>query len=220
MFSFFKKNKLTSRSVILPETGWKLIEQNAQERTWINETGNAAFSFFFFDIKPDLPFQTMNINAYRSSYRMAALKHEGGIVESDFVDLKGINGLRFIIKVPMGEHGMRYLSAVTIPFRNYSYVLRVQAEEAGTTGIRDAVVASQLMATGEIKPGDNGFENWFADPYDKIFRQGRLMNKSEDRKYDAVFPDHPLTIVRRMLQKLETEIQFAPEIYKAEKFWQ
>jgi hypothetical protein len=220
MFSFFKKNKLNFRSVILPETGWVLYEQDKTISSWHNEAGNAVLSFIFFDKKPDMPIAARNIDAYRSLYRMAALQQEGGIIESDFVDLKGITALRFIIKVPMDEYGTRYLSAVTIPFRNCSYVIRVQAEEAGTTGIRDAFVASQLMATGEIKAGDNGFENWFADPYDKIFSKGRLMNKSEDRKYDAEFPNHPLTTVRQMLQKLETEIRFEPEIYQAEQFWQ
>lgn len=39
-------------------------------------------------------------------------------------------------------------------------------------------------------------KRWIYDPYDKSFTKGLLMNLSEDRRFDAEFPEQSLTEVR------------------------
>ena len=42
-------------------------------------------------------------------------------------------------------------------------------------------------------------EEWQKDPYDETFTKGFLMDWTEDEKYDGMFPDHPLSELRRFV---------------------
>ena len=84
--------------------------------------------------------------------------------------------------------------------------------------MREAVIANQLMAAGELETGEHGFENWRFDPYDKNHKHGTLMNLSEQELYDAQFPDHPLTQARILLKDIEQNLTFASEIKKLKAF--
>lgn len=219
MFSFFKKSRLALGSVILPETGLTFSRETPTEKRWVNAHESLSFSLFFFQLPPDLPLKVKDVDSWRAFYRNIATEKGGGLVECNLVDMRGLTGIRFIIKIPQQPHGMYYMSAITIPFLNYSYVIRVQALEIGPTGFREAVVVDQLLKSKEIQITDNGIDNWMADPYDKSIKTGMLLNLAEDRKYDNQFPDHPLSALRQLLDKLQGETQFAPEVYKAAPYW-
>lgn len=77
----------------------------------------------------------------------------------------------------------------TIQFVNGSF------EECGTTGLRDSMVFAILRNENLVK---EDFEGWSADPYDKEYQKGFLMNLSEDAKFDEMFSSHPLSEVRRL----------------------
>jgi len=110
------------------------------------------------------------------------------------------------------------LGSLTIPFKKCSYVVKIQAVEVGTTGLRDSLVSNQLLTEGKITLGGAGFENWFVDPYDPSFKKGTLMNASEELAYDAMFPEHPLSQARNLLTQIESQIVFADELSKYKKF--
>ena len=42
--------------------------------------------------------------------------------------------------------------------------------------------------------------DWMEDPYNKEFKKGVLMNKSEAKSFDKLFPNHPLTKCRELLE--------------------
>ena len=44
--------------------------------------------------------------------------------------------------------------------------------------------------------------NWLCDPYDRNWTKGFLMNESEGREYDEMFPGHPLTEARELVDYL------------------
>ena len=47
--------------------------------------------------------------------------------------------------------------------------------------------------------GDNPFEGWNEDPFDKTYTKGIPMNLSEKEGIDGLFPYHPLTQAREFL---------------------
>ena len=51
-----------------------------------------------------------------------------------------------------------------------------------------------LVRDGVIDAGKS--DDWCCDPYDIDYKNGCLMNRSEDEKYDAMFPMHPLAQAR------------------------
>lgn len=115
---------------------------------------------------------------------------------------------------------MAYIASLTIPFKSCSFVVKVQAIEAGITGMRDAVIADRLIAEGTISIGETGFLNWFSDPYNDDFAGGVLMNKSEQDLYDEEFPDHPLSRARQLLEQIEQGLQWKPELESIPAFEQ
>ena len=113
---------------------------------------------------------------------------------------------------------MVYLASLTIPFKNSSCVIKIQAPEIGLAGMRDSVIAHKLIQEGKISSGVNGYENWFCDPYDSDFKIGTLMNKSENPIYDVDFDNHPLTQARQLISQIEKGIEFKPKIEKLKLF--
>lgn len=213
MFKFFKRKnpEVNIRSISVPTFGWETVEQNDERIVWVNPEQSALISLYFFNIPPNLP-TVKNVEELRNFYRQSVAESGGGLVEVSVFKLHGIPSVKTIFKMPQPERGMTYLASVTIPFENCSFVIKAQAVEVGTTGIRDNLVLSQFLQTGEVTFDDDGLKNWFEDPYDASFREGALMNKSEREEYDNEFPDHPLSVVRHLIHKALKEMVLNDDI--------
>lgn len=217
MFSLFKKQKTTINSISIPNFGWEQVKDEAGIQQWINSAQTIALSINFFDSKPDLPTAT-DIHILRKFYRNQIVAHHGGLILADLMDLKDYSVIKTIFKIPQNPTGITYLASLTIPFKSCSYVVKIQAAEVGTTGMRDTVVADQLLKEGKISFDEDGFKGWFLDPYDPSFEEGTRMNISEEVEYDAMFPEHPLSQARSLLTAIETQIIFGDILGKAAKF--
>lgn len=219
MFNLFKKNKIqvTINSISIPDFGWNKVEETASRIVWVSPEENALVSLYFFDIQPDIP-SAKNLELLKSFYRQSTSKSNGGIVEVSLLNINAIPCIKTIIKIPHPEIGMTYIASVTIPFENCSFVIQVQAVEGGTTGMRDNMILSQMLNSGEVKFGEAGLENWFEDPYDPTFKKGTLMNKSELEKYDIEFPQHPLSVVRNSIIDVVKKTIFKPDINELAAF--
>lgn len=114
------------------------------------------------------------------------------------------NGSKYIYHIMKrsipSEDGIPLGNAYTINFNimlgNVIQFINASFEEAGMTGMRDNMVYMMLRDEGLI---DDNFSGWSCDPYDKSYNKGFLMNQSEQRKYDEMFPEHPLTEARRLV---------------------
>lgn len=221
MFSFARKNKIGITSVSIPRlnVGWKKIKDDQSEILWINTEQTTAISLHFFEKPPDIPSIT-SIEALRNFYRHSVSRANGGLIEVELCKKNKISFVRSIFKFRQEKSGMAYIASLTIPFKSCSFVVKVQAIEAGITGMRDAVIADRLIAEGTISIGETGFLNWFSDPYNDDFAGGVLMNKSEQDLYDEEFPDHPLSRARQLLEQIEQGLQWKPELESIPAFEQ
>ncbi|MBS1611506.1 MAG: hypothetical protein JST49_01690 [Bacteroidetes bacterium] len=217
-FDWFNKgNKIGIHLVQIPNFGLQQEEDNAFHQQWISEDESLILSVNYFDIPPDLA-TLNNIKTVRDTYRELLTEAEGGLLQVDYINLKGYPAVRSIFKLPKQNGGVIYIGSITLPFAEHSYVIKVQAAEVGVTGMRDSSVSMQLLNSGEIEVGDNGFVGWFADPYEPSFVHGLLRNISDDEKYDAQFPNHPLSLVRNMLRKIEEEVVLGEDLKTLEPF--
>lgn len=92
------------------------------------------------------------------------------------------------------------MGSCIIPKAMCSTVLMVQAIEEGTTGIREAAV---MAAVGPV--------NFYRQhPYVPDVQAGLPSHVADDRLYDAQFPDHPLTRVRRVMGYLAARATLHP----------
>ncbi|MBS0031046.1 hypothetical protein ACTJJ0_29070 [Chitinophaga sp. 22321] len=73
--------------------------------------------------------------------------------------------------------------------------------------MRETVIANNLLAAGQ----SDLLSDWSADPYDKNFTEGVLMNRAEQQVFDASFPEHPLTRARQLITQIERDLQWKQE---------
>jgi len=206
-----KEPQVTINSVSVPDFGWNKVEENDSRIVWVNPEESALISLNFFDIQPDLP-TIKNLDFLKDFYRNSISEANGGVVEVSLLTVNNVPSVKTIFKIPQPERGMTYIASVTIPFENCSFVIKIQAAEVGTTGIRDAVVLNEMLMNGEVTLGEDRLENWFEDPYNPNFKNGTLMNKSEQEKYDTEFPEHPLSVARKAIIDAVRQTVFKPEI--------
>ena len=212
MFNFFSKRKSNIHSIIIPDFNWEKEKEDKEIIHWVNAEQGIALSLNYFYSKPDIP-SISKIGQLRDYYRNQIVAHNGGLIQVDLVALKNYQAIKTIFKIPQQPKGVVYLGSLTIPFRDRSYVIKLQALELGMTGVRDAVILDRYLREGKVN-----VDNWSADPYNSTYTKGTLMNKSEAPKYDAEFEDHPLTRIRKYLSEIEENIVFKPELVKLNRF--
>jgi hypothetical protein len=101
-----------------------------------------------------------------------------------------------------------YTGMCMVPAGRSSFVWTVVAAERGTTGVREAIVTTDLFNTGKLTMPQYE-KSWAADPYDPTYRgvdRTVLRFMSDDPLYDEQFPEHPLSKIRRLLPLLPAQI--------------
>ncbi|MCF6406591.1 hypothetical protein L3C95_27080 [Chitinophaga filiformis] len=200
-------------AVSFSDLGWKKRAQNADEISWVHPSFPAVLSINYFELAPDVPYDSP-VEELRNFYRPMVTQSGGGLIQVDITDIHGVRCIETIFKLPREERGVLYIGALTIPFEDRSYVIKVQAIEQGATGMREAMISPQFMAAGTISIDDETGRilGWAADPYDKTVTEGFLMNLAEAAHYDAQFPNHPLSLVRAKLEEIIRSVRLAPEL--------
>jgi tetratricopeptide (TPR) repeat protein len=100
-----------------------------------------------------------------------------------------------LAKSPMEDSGMCYHLGMEFG----AVALHASFEEGDPTGQRDAVVYEIERQAGNVGNGKDPLVGWSSDPYDPSVSGELLMNLSEQRKYDEVFPEHPLSRARKLV---------------------
>ena len=203
-------------SVIFDTTGFALQGDLNGTRVWHTQAGD-GIGLYYFSKPPDISADLNSVDEVRRFYRSEATSAGLGIIEVETLTLDGCPAIRTIFKVPQQPSGMTYLGSITLPFRDFSYVVKVQCMEYGTTGIREAVVADTLLAAGQIHipvdgEGPGKVLGWSQDPYDRSVNAPLMRNRAEAEEYDWQFPDHPLSRLRAILGQVQSSLQIAPEI--------
>lgn len=123
------------------------------------------------------------------------LEERQGLVEVEAGrTASGAHFVYTIVKSALQPAGVQYIVSANIDHGETCAQIQAYFEEEGTTGMRDLMVFAMTGADME--------DGWFADPYDPAFTEGFLMNKSESRDYDEMFPQHPLSLARDFLTDL------------------
>jgi hypothetical protein len=189
-------------------------------RIWHTAAGD-GIGLYYFPIPPDIPADLASLEDLRSGYRILAASDGNAIIEVETPMVDGCPAVRTIIKIPQQPHGMTYLGSVTLPFRDFSYVIKVQCEEFGATGLRDVLVFEELLGTGEVTldvDAEGRLTGWMQDPYDASIVSAFARNRAEAQEYDARFPEHPLSRLRLTLSHIQGTLRVGDEISREHRF--
>ena len=142
------------------DTGWDLQGEIEGARVWWNSAGD-GIGVYYFAIPPDIKADLQSIDGVRKFYRDSIAPDGLGMIEVEILEVDGCPAVRTIFKSPQQPTGMTYLGSITLPFRDFSYVMKVQCRETGMTGVRDAAVLSQMIGA---RPGHVATGSFAANP--------------------------------------------------------
>lgn len=177
-------------------------------------------SINYFNLTPDITAKNDTDVELQNNYRKVAYESGAAIIEVKKVKLGVFDSIKTIFKFPMQPQGMAYIGSYTIPFKNFSYVIKVQCIEQGTTGIRDNTIFELMIKNGKVKlnPEKHTVEGWMKDPYDESVHLPLMMNLSESEEFDSQFPEHPLSRMRVFLKHIEETIKIDDSLLNEPKF--
>ncbi len=216
MLSFLKNKKININSITFPTFDWEVAKEDEQFKQWINKEQTVALSINFFDSKPDLPYLD-DIDVVREFYRKELSAHNGGLIEVNTKEIESYRTIKTIFKISQEPVGISYLASLTFPFKNYSFVIKIQSIEHGMSGKRETETTNYLLKNKELTPSGDTYLEWARDPYKQDFNEGLLMNLSEQEKYDSVYANHALSKARNMINTIEKNLVFDDELKNLKK---
>ncbi len=199
-------------SITFDDFGFQVQGDQDNVRTWYTRDGD-FIGLFYDGLPPDIAADLNSVPEVRHFYRAQVTPAGFGVVEVDTLKLDDCLAVRTIFKGPQKPSGMVYVAGITLPFRDFSYLVKVQCNEQAPTGTRDVAVFQSLLGSGEVEMNESGsVEGWSQDPYDASATAPLMRNRSEDEKYDEQFPDHPLSRLRRILGRIQDSLRISSEV--------
>jgi hypothetical protein len=189
-----------------------LLGDTPDARRWMTSTGD-VLALHHCPFRPAIQ-GSQSLEIVRAYYRKLA-EPKAGLVEVETRALeRNVTAIRTIVKAAQQPSGRMYVGALTLPFRDFSYVLEVRCDERGCTGTREAEIVDRLLKAREVVADDATGElrGWADDPYDHRCRAPLVRNRSERAEYDGQFADHPLSRTRRTLDLLERTLRVSARI--------
>jgi hypothetical protein len=194
----------SSQWVRITLPGWNEDTSNKDSRTWRDIDGD----LLSLDIPTEalhLPNKELELTRW---CRELAQRRRGGLIEARAVD----SGIRPSVRLVYKRLQIRayvYTGMFISHVEGFTLIWTIVAGERGTTGVREAVVTSNLMNAGKLTLDDYR-SGWARDPYEPAYQgvdRSVLRFISDDESYDEQFPQHPLSKVRRVLRALPAAIQ-------------
>ena len=204
-------------AIALNIEGLQRRKDKGRVRVWYTPDGDEV-RLHYFAKAPDLPADLDSLAELRLALSRSASASGAAIIEADVTGVAGCRAVRQFVKVPQRPHGMTYLGSLTLPFRDFSFVLKIRCEERGTTGVRDTMVLNDKLESGDVRLDGIAMVGWMKDPYDATRTSGLARNLSDGDEHDWLFPDHPLSRARRFLRAAEANIGMADKITSADRF--
>jgi len=191
-----------------PEAAWLSLDGDEARfegnvdgvRIWRLADGDAA-AVYFFPLVPDLP-RASSSTEFSEKYTEMVAAAGVRLIEYKVVSLAGVRALRSIVKVPQSPSGMTYVGSFTVPFSTCSYVLKVQCEEHGTTGVREALLLANRLRNGDMS--EIAIEE--------------VAQHADNREYDSLFPDHPVARARKHLEFMASAVRLDQRLRSVKPF--
>ena len=133
----------------------------------------------------------------------AAMTEDQGILEAGTGTTRNGNPyVLCLVKTVRPKKGTEYCLTMQIRRDGKLYAVRGFFTETASPGFREAAVRGTLFRKLQAQGGSGTALAWNYDPYDSSNTAGALMNRSEEKEYDARFPLHPLTEARKFAAEI------------------
>jgi len=207
---FFKKSP-TIDSFRWDKEGWEVEGVKEGERKWKNAAGDLAVQTFGAQVPTGLPPDWRNAEALRAHVLKSPPPHTAMVAVDVVRSGAGVMCAQYITKEFMRapSRGHVYMGMVSMPFREFYCNVYFVAMEQGTTGLREVV----LVAKGKVQMPKQEHVPVIRnnEELEAMYRQARegrpKLLGTDDEQWDAQFPDHPVSRVRRYLRHFCATLQ-------------
>ncbi|MBI4859167.1 MAG: hypothetical protein HY815_02685 [Candidatus Riflebacteria bacterium] len=212
---------ISIESLRFDTSGWSVREADEWLIVW-SCGGPDVMNLVFRPCRPTLRSDLKNPDAIREDFQREIADSPGVLVSCGVEPVAGMAGVQTIVKwrdpAPRSL-AMVFLGSFLIPFERCWYLLTIESQEVGTTGVREAVVSSMrpelFPRPGETEPIQlSSMEEFFRDVKNRPVR--RLA--SDDEEFDRLFPDHPLSRVRFCLKTFQSTLELDDELGREKTF--
>ena len=162
--------------------------QPGKVRIWHTPEGDGLGVYFFPTAHPDLPANAVSAEEFAAYYRRLLGDSGGKLVECRVVVASGCRAVRTILSAPQQPSGRTYVGSLTMPFRDFSFVVKCQCPEHGHTGLKAARPFHRSRAANEPMTIEGG--RFHIPGFDV-----------DDPKHDAEFSHDPVARARRVLDQ-------------------
>ena len=193
----------TVDGVTIDVSGYSYQGVHQGARIWHLPAGGGVV-IYFFPVQPNLPGRDARVGTVRSFYEHLCAQGNR-IVECREQTVDGIRCIHLVMGCASGQgRATTYVGSLTIPFKDFSFVVKTQIQEGGMTGLREAILLDQALADGTatVTDGKLTMHGWHPD----------------DERFDAQFPEHPLTQVRQVMRSITASVRIDPQIRQAPAF--
>lgn len=123
----------TADQIVLDTLGLNLRQSEERKRLWLNGF-NDVLELRAFPTKPDIPVKLSDSNALLEYYQRAAKTQNAVVLDLAVQQVAGVRAIVLTMCAPAKPKGFTYISSLALPFRDGSFVLKIQALE---TLVRD-----------------------------------------------------------------------------------
>jgi hypothetical protein len=167
------------------------------DHVWSTPEGDTV-ALIYCPGHPDWPERARTVDELRRAGAERLKASEGRFVEMRVRPTKARAAIQVIFKARRGS-GWTYVGSLSILFRDFGFVIQAACEERGITGLREAMVMYLQTAypdSPKIPEAEPACLPW--DP--------------DNARFDGDFPDHPLTRLRRILDRLSGSVEIEAPI--------
>jgi len=189
--------------------GWSEAAPSRDMRVWRSAEGDALSLAILLGRGLPSADDTLGLQRWGRDF---AQGRGGGLIEvrADTGDQGAVRLIYKRLQMP----AYIFTGMLFVPDTELTWVWTVVCGERGTTGLREAVVTTDLFEKGLLTIEDYE-RSWAQDPYDPTYGgvdRRVLRFVSDDESYDEGFPDHPLSNVRRVLADLPSSVRIEPVV--------
>jgi hypothetical protein len=115
----------------LETAGLNMRQNEERKKLWLNGF-NDVLELRAFATKPDIPVQLTDQAALLGYYQRAAKSQNAEVLDLSVQVVAGIRAVLLTMRAPAKPKGFSYVSSLALPFRDGSFVLKIQALETLT----------------------------------------------------------------------------------------
>ncbi len=195
----------SSASVRFDVANWQIKQQSEHRIVWFNRVPD----ILILEFSPDpvnLPTDLQNIAGIRSFIERMVGQNGGAVISVERIHCDKLEAIKSLFKYRQSASARRsplgtvYAGLYILPFADFHYLLKIQCNEYGNTGLRETHFAQHSAPDYQHM---TSMQERLAD----VAHSKVVVSPSDDVQYDAAFPHHPLSRLRTYLRHIEATFE-------------